>query len=295
MRIMIAPFSVALLTVLVVPLRADSNVELLWPDGAPGAKGDSDDDRPTLAIHLPEAERANGAAVVICPGGGYRGLAMSYEGIDVADWLNDHGVAAFVLKYRHKGTGYEHPAPLQDAQRAIRTVRARAEEFRVKQDRVGILGFSAGGHLASSAGTHFDTGDPDSVDSIERASCRPDFLVLCYPVISFTTPYTHQGSKRNLLGSDPDPALVENLSSELVVTHETPPTFLFHTNADKGVPPENSVLFYMALRKAGVPAELHIYEKGRHGVGLAPKLPALASWPDRCIDWMRGRGLLERE
>ena len=286
----------ALLSFVVLPgsflAAGEPRRELLWPDGAPGAKGDSEDDKPTLTISLPPADEATGAGVVVCPGGGYGGLAMSYEGIDVGKWLNDNGVAAFVLKYRHKGSGYRHPAPLDDAQRAIRTVRARADEFRVDPKRIGILGFSAGGHLASSAGTHFDAGDPDAADPIDRASCRPDFLVLCYPVISFTSPHTHQGSKRNLLGDDPDQKLVEHMSSELQVTSDTPPTFLFHTNADRGVPPENSVLFYMALRNAGVPAELHIYEQGRHGVGLAQKLPALNSWPRRCVDWMRGRGLL---
>ncbi len=290
-RLRFALLLMALFAARPLAVNAESTTELLWPNGAPGAKGDSDNDKPTLTISLPR-EKRTGAAVVICPGGGYRGLAMSYEGIDVGQWLNEHGIAAFVLKYRHKGTGYEHPAPLDDAQRAIRTVRARAKEFGVDPDKIGILGFSAGGHLASSAGTHFDKGKPDASDRIERVSCRPDFLVLCYPVISFTTPYTHEGSKKNLLGEDPDEKLVESMSSELQVTAETPPTFLFHTDADTGVPPENSVLFYLALRKAGVPAELHIYEKGRHGVGLAPKLPNLKSWPDRCIDWLRGRGLL---
>ncbi len=275
--------------------RAESKVELLWPDGAPGAQGTKDDDKPTLAISLPPADKATGAAVIVCPGGGYRGLAMSYEGIEVGQWLNDHGIAAFVLKYRHKGTGYEHPSPLDDAQRAIRTVRARAAEFGVDPQRIGILGFSAGGHLASSAGTHFDKGNPDSPDKIQRVSCRPDFLILCYPVISFVAPQTHQGSKKNLLGENPDPKLVESMSSELQVTPETPPAFLFHTNEDSGVPPENSVLFYLALRKSGVPAELHIYEKGPHGVGLGQKLPAVNSWPDRCIDWLKGRGLLEKK
>jgi acetyl esterase/lipase len=274
---------------------AETTTELLWPQGAPGAKGQSDDDKPTLTISLPPAERATGAAIVVCPGGGYRGLAMSYEGVDVGQWLNEHGIAAFVLKYRHKGSGYEHPAPLNDAQRAIRTVRARAAEFRVDPNRIGILGFSAGGHLASSAGTHFDAGKPDASDPIERVGCRPDFLVLCYPVISFTTPYTHEGSKKNLLGEHPDAKLVESMSSELAVTPDTPPTFLFHTNEDTGVPPENSVLFYLALRKAKVPAEMHIYEKGRHGLGLAPDFPAVKSWPERCIEWLRGRGLLEHD
>lgn len=282
--------------VLVLPsaARGESKVELLWPAGAPGAKGDSDNDKPTLAISLPPAETATGAAVVVCPGGGYGGLAMGYEGIDIGTWLNQHGVAAFVLKYRHKGSGYAHPAPLSDAQRAIRTIRARAAEFHVNPQRIGILGFSAGGHLASSAGTHFDAGKTEADDPIERAACRPDFLILCYPVISFTAPCTHKGSKKNLLGENPDPKLVESLSNELQVTPETPPAFLWHTDADSGVPAENSVLFYLALRKAKVPAELHVFEKGKHGLGLAAGVPAVSSWPDRAIDWMRGRGLLEK-
>jgi acetyl esterase/lipase len=285
---------VSLVFVLPSASRGESKVELLWPAGAPGAKGDSDNDKPTLAISLPPAEKATGAAVVVCPGGGYGGLAMSYEGIDVGKWLNEHGIAAFVLKYRHKGSGYAHPAPLSDAQRAIRTVRASAAEFNVNPERIGILGFSAGGHLASSAGTHFDAGNAGADDPIERAGCRPDFLILCYPVISFTAPTTHQGSKKNLLGENPDPKLVESMSSELQVTPDTPPTFLWHTDADSGVPPENSVLFYLALRKAKVPAELHIFEKGKHGLGLAAGVPAVSSWPDRAIDWLRGRGLLEK-
>jgi acetyl esterase/lipase len=278
-----------------LPAFAESKTELLWPAGAPGAKGTSDNDKPTLIISLPPADKASGAAVVVCPGGGYGGLAMSYEGVDVGAWLNSFGVAAFVLNYRHKGKGYEHPAPLDDAQRAIRTVRARGKEFGVDAHKIGIMGFSAGGHLASSAGTHFDYGKPDAADPVDRVSCRPDFLILCYPVISFTTPHTHQGSKKNLLGANPDEKLVKSMSSELAVTSDTPPTFLFHTSEDTGVPPENSVLFYMALRKAGVPAEMHIYEKGPHGVGLAPKLPALSSWPERAKDWMQGRGLLEHK
>lgn len=274
---------------------AEAKTELLWPAGAPGAKGQSDDDKPTLAVSLPPAAMATGAAVVVCPGGGYHVLAMSYEGIDVGQWLNRNGIAAFVLKYRHKGTGYEHPAPLLDAQRAIRTVRARADEFHVDPHKIGILGFSAGGHLASSAGTHFDSGQSGAADPIQHSGCRPDFLILCYPVISFTTPVAHQGSKKNLLGEHPDPKLVERMSSELAVTSDTPPTFLFHTDADTGVPPENSVLFYLALKKAHVPAELHIYEKGQHGVGLAVDLPALKTWPELCIEWMRGRGLLDEK
>jgi acetyl esterase/lipase len=277
-----------------ISAAAEPAVELLWPNGAPGAKGQTDNDKPTLTVSLPPDDKANGAAVVICPGGGYGGLAITYEGYDVGQWFNTFGVAAFVLKYRHKGSGYQHPAPLEDAQRAIRTVRARAAEWKVDPKRIGILGFSAGGHLASSAGTHFDAGKSESSDPIERASCRPDFLILCYPVISFVSPFTHGGSRRNLLGENPDAKLVELMSSELQVTPQTPPTFLFHTNEDTGVPPENSVAFYTALRAAKVPAEMHIYEKGPHGVGLGAKVPAVATWPGLCADWMKYRGLLDK-
>jgi acetyl esterase/lipase len=285
----------ALATAFAAIVRAESKIELLWPAGAPDAKGQSDNDKPTLAISLPPADKANGSAVVICPGGGYGGLAMTYEGTEVGEWFNSLGTAAFVLKYRHKGSGYQHPAPLADAQRALRTVRARAKEWNVDPARIGILGVSAGGHLASTAGTHFDSGKAGASDPIERAGCRPDFLILCYPVISLTTPYTHQGSKKNLLGENPDAKLVESLSNELQVTSETPPTFLFHTDADTGVPPENSALFYLALRKAKVPAELHVFEKGRHGLGLAKDVPAVSLWPELCAGWLRGRGLLDKK
>jgi acetyl esterase/lipase len=262
----------------------------LWANGAPGAMGAADEDTPTITPYLASAARAVGTAVIVCPGGGYLHLSMEKEGSDVARWWNSLGVTAFVLKYR-LGPKYHHPIELGDAQRAIRTVRARASEWGVRADRVGIMGFSAGGHLTSSAGTHFDTGKPDSADAIDRQSSRPDFLVLGYPVISFTQ-NVHQGSKRALLGDNADPKLVENLSNELQVTAQTPPTFLFHTTNDGTVPVENSVMFYMALRKAGVPAEMHIYENGPHGVGLAPTDEALSSWPARLADWMRGRGLL---
>jgi acetyl esterase/lipase len=264
----------------------------LWPNGAPGAVGEEAPDKPTLTAYLPLAGLNSGAAVVVCPGGGYGFLADNHEGKQVAEWLNSIGVAAFVLRYRI-APRYRHPAPLQDAQRAIRTVRARAKEWRVNPDRIGIWGFSAGGHLASTAGTHFDDGNQESQDPVERVSSRPDFLILAYPVITFTEPTMHQGSRRNLLGPDPDPKLVENLSNEKQVTARTPPTFLFHTNEDKGVPPENSVLFYLALRKAGVPAELHIYEQGRHGVGLGLGDPVLSSWKDRLSAWLSQRGFLK--
>jgi acetyl esterase/lipase len=266
---------------------------LLWPQGAPGAVGNEEKDKPSLTVYLPAEDKANGAAVVVCPGGGYGALAMDHEGKQVAEWLNSIGVAGFVLQYRI-APRYHHPAPLQDAQRAIRTVRARAKEWKVDPNRIGIWGFSAGGHLASTAGTHFDRGHP-AEDVIEEASSRPDFLILAYPVISMEPGVAHMGSRNNLIGKDPDPKLVENLSNEKQVTAETPPTFLFHTDADSGVLPENSVLFYLALRKAKVPAELHIYQRGPHGVGLAPRDQILSTWKDRLQAWMKGNGLLTRK
>lgn len=261
---------------------------ILWPDGAPGALGNEDRDRPSMDVYLPPKERTAGAAVVVCPGGGYGALARDHEGKQIAEWLNGRGVAAFVLSYR-LGPRYRHPAPLLDVQRAVRYVRAHAGESGYSPDRIGVWGFSAGGHLASTVGTHFDAGDPAAADPIERAGCRPDFLILAYPVISLRAEFTHRGSRNNLLGPDPDPSLVESLSNETQVTARTPPTFLFHTDSDSGVPPENSVAFYLALRKAGVPAEMHIYREGRHGVGLAPADPVLSSWSRRLNDWLRAQ------
>ncbi|MGP8246612.1 MAG: alpha/beta hydrolase [Bryobacteraceae bacterium] len=263
----------------------------LWPKGAPGALGTADEDIPTLTAYLPPAAQATGTAVIVAPGGGYAHLSMDKEGEQIARWLNSIGVAGFVLKYR-LGPRYHHPIELGDAQRAIRTVRSRVAELGLASSRIGMMGFSAGGHLTATAGTHFDAGDAAAPDPIDRAGSRPDFLVLCYPVITFEEPYAHRGSRRYLLGDNPDPKLVRDLSNELQVTAETPPTFLFHTTTDATVPVENSVLFYLALRKAGVPAEMHIYERGPHGVGLAPTDEALSSWPARLADWMRVRGLL---
>ncbi|HTN76198.1 MAG TPA: alpha/beta hydrolase [Pirellulaceae bacterium] len=272
-------------------MAAEPKTELLWPAGAPNAQGEAAKDKPTLIIYLPEADKANGCAVVICPGGGYGGLAMNHEGHDVAKYLNSLGVAAFICDYRHRGKGYGHPSPLDDAQRAIRIVRSRAKEFNVDPQRIGILGFSAGGHLASTAATHFDAGQADATDPIAKVSSRPDFAVLCYAVIAFDEAYTHKGSQQNLLGKDAPKELVESLSNEKQVTSNTPPTFLWHTNEDNGVPPENSVQFYLALRKHKVPAELHIYEKGSHGVGLAGKLPGADQWPKQLELWLANRGL----
>lgn len=264
----------------------------LWPQGAPGAVGREPADSPTLTIYRPPAESRQPTAVVVCPGGGYAGLAMDHEGRQVAEWLNSLGVTACVLKYR-LGPRYRHPAPLDDARRAIRTVRALAAELGVDPDKVGILGFSAGGHLASTAATHFDAGKADATDPVERSGCRPDFAVLLYPVVAMATPYAHGGSKQNLLGESPDPQLVESLSNERQVTSETPPCFLVHTDEDKAVPAENSLLFYQALRRAGVPGELHVYQYGPHGLGLGQKDPAFSTWPALCATWLKRHGWLK--
>jgi len=275
----------------------------LWPQGAPGAQGtDPDKDIPTITVWLPRPDAATGAAVVVCPGGGYGMLAVDHEGTQVAEWLNTLGIAAFVLKYR-LGPRYHHPAMLQDAGRAIRTVRAGASRWGLDPHRVAIIGFSAGGHLASTAGTHFDAGKPDADDPIERVSSRPDRLILVYPVIALATPFGHRGSLGNLLGEHPTQELVESLSNERQVTRDTPPTFLAHTNADAGVPAENSLLFALALRKAGVPVELHLFERGPHGLGLGggaaqfkvPAEPSFQAWPKLCETWLKNQGFLDRK
>jgi acetyl esterase/lipase len=296
MTLAIASLAVLCLQAQQKPSPLQGPVELLWPNGAPGAAGEEDRDKPSITLYRAPADKACGAAVVVCPGGGYGALALGHEGHDVGTWFNSIGVHAFILKYR-LAPRYHHPAPMLDVQRAIRTVRGRSKEWGVDPQRIGVMGFSAGGHLTSTAVTHFDDGKADAEDPIERASCRPDFGVLVYPVIVLDKPYTHQGSKKNLLGDKVnDPALVEDLSTEKRVTEKTPPCFLFHTTGDTGVPPENSIDFYLALRKAKVPAELHIYERGPHGVGLGnDKFPELKSWPSRLADWLGVRGILARK
>lgn len=265
---------------------------VLWPDGAPGALGnDADLDAPTLTPYRPATPAPTGTSVVILPGGGYAHLASDHEGRQVADFFNRLGITAFVLKYR-LGPRYHHPAMLDDAQRAIRYVRANAAQYGVRPDRIGIMGFSAGGHLATTTATHFDTGRPRTDDPVDRESARPDFLIAGYPVVSLIERWTHEGSRDHLLGLDPSQEQLAQLSNERHVTEATPPTFLFHTDADTAVPAENSVMFYLALRRAGVPAELHIYEQGPHGVGLAPDDPVLSSWSDRLADWLKVRQLL---
>ena len=281
---------------MLVPLASAAEVTekrptvLLWPDGAPGAKGDTKEDKPRLTPYLVPGDGPR-ACVVICPGGGYAGRA-AHEGEPVARWLNGLGVSGFVLDYRVRP--YRHPIPLGDAQRAIRTVRAKAEEWRIDPRRVGILGFSAGGHLAASATTIFDEGRVDAADPIDRQPCRPDAAVLCYPVITFGE-FRHNGSMVNLLGPEPDPKLRDEMSLETRVTAKTPPVFLWHTADDGGVPVENSLLFARALRKHKVPFALHVFPRGPHGIGLAQgrraaKAPEARQWPALCAEWLKGIG-----
>jgi acetyl esterase/lipase len=274
-----------------VSQAATHQTVLLWPNGARGALGNQPEDRPTLAIYLPDPGEAIRTGVVVCPGGGYVHLALEKEGTDIAEWLNSIGIAAFVLKYR-LGPRYHHPIEMWDGQRAMRYVRYHAKEYGIDPGRIGIWGFSAGGHLASTVGTHFDSGKPQAPDPIDRVSCRPDFMVLAYAVISMLPPYVHKGSMHALLGEHPDPKLQRYLSNELQVTPETPPTFLFSTDEDTTVPCENSVQFFLAMRKNHVPAEMHIFEPGPHGVGLAPTHAALSIWPTLLANWFRTRGLL---
>jgi acetyl esterase/lipase len=274
----------------VLPIQ-DGQVIPLWSGAAPGAVGTEERDIPTLTVFLPRRTLAKTPAVVICPGGSYVSLAMNHEGRQVANFLNSLGIAAFVLRYR-LGPRYHHPVEIGDAQRAIRTLRSHSADWQIDPARIGIMGFSAGGHLAMSASTHFDAGDAKAADLIDRAGSRPDFAVLGYPVISMTEAWTHQGSRNNLLGSNPDSDLAKSLSGEQAVTKQTPPTFIFQTNADTTVPAENSVYYYLALRKAGVPAEMHIFERGPHGVGLANDDPALSEWSKLLANWLRLQGVL---
>lgn len=285
-------------------VHGQSNVIPLWPDGIPNSQEsdqtetiEQDDitwiaqiNEPTLEVFLPPKGIATGQGVVICPGGGYSGVAYDIEGTEIAKFLNTKGIAGFVLKYRMPGAEsveVRNEAPLQDAKRAIRMVRANADEWNVSTNKVGVMGFSAGGHLASTLGTHFNGEDHFEKDSIDSLSARPDFMILVYPVITMKDPYTHEGSKNNLLGENPNEEMVEYYSNETQITPDTPPTFLVHSTDDDAVPVENSLMFYQALKENGVSAEMHIYPEGGHGFNLGLGRGHLESWTDRLYDWLR--------
>lgn len=285
----------------------------LWPEGvpaavrpdAPAARGDLGPERvdangavshvqaPTLTVVPPAVDRPNGTAVIVCPGGGYNYLSWAREGTQYATWLSTLGVTTFILKSRLKE--YGHPAPLQDVLRAIRLVRSRAAEFGVDPKRIGVLGSSAGGHLAASASTLWDHPDGRTGAALDSTSARPDFAVLVYPVITMADPAAHAGSRRALLGDAPSAALLAQMSTELQVTAATPPTLLLHTQGDKTVPVQNSLMYFDALTRAGVPAELYVFEQGGHGIGMRDGLGNASAWPRRAEDWLRQRGLLTRE
>lgn len=259
----------------------DGQVIRLWQDKAPGAMGDSDKDIPTLTVSL--ASHPNGAVMIICPGGGYQYLSPR-EGMPIAKVFNADGITAFVLKYRYGP--YHHPVEMEDVQRAIRTVRFHAKDWNLDPNRIAILGFSAGGHIASTAATHFDSGNADASDPVDRVNCRPDLAILIYPVITMTPPYMHVGSHNNLLGEHADPKLEKLLSNNLQVTKRTPPCFILTTADDRTVPVENSLLFAEACAKNHVPFELHIFEHGRHGFALGDDDPILRTWPRIAADWL---------
>lgn len=266
----------------------------LWPNGVPGALGTRPQDIPTITPYLADATNAIGAAMLICPGGGYEWLTPQ-EGNDYALWLNKHGVTCFVLKYRLGSNGYHYPAEFEDVTRAMRWVRAHATDYKIDPDRIGIMGSSAGGHLASLLLTHFDSGNPKAADPVERQSSRPDLGILCYPVITMIGAYTHKGSRENLLGKNPSIGLEKFLSSQLQVKTNTPPCFIWCTYEDKTVPMENSLMFAEALRKDHVPFALHIYQNGGHGMGLAGKPPFAHPhpWAGDCLFWLKAHDFVK--
>ena len=288
-------------------LADDPSTYPLWPKGTPGGVGQDVGDAnhagdvPTITVYMPPKDKATGASIVICPGGGYGFLATDHEGKQVAEWLNSLGVAGVVLKYR-LAPKYKHPAPLDDARRAIRMVRWKSKEWGLDPSRVGVMGFSAGGHLASTLATHYRDAHLAPGDAINGFTERPDLAILVYPVIAIGTEFGHNGSRDNLLGKDAPKDQVMSLSNETQVTDKTPPTFLAHTLADTAVPVENSMLYAMALRKAKVPFELHIFEKGQHGLGLGTgsvehKIkaePSFEAWPKLCVSWLKTRGFLDK-
>lgn len=245
---------------------------------------------PTLEVFLPTPMNANGKAVIICPGGGYQHLSYDWEGTDIAKWCNSKGITAFVLKYRlpnSKSVKVSYEAPLQDAQRALRIVRSQTEKWHIDPNKIGIMGFSAGGHLASTLGTQFNKANSFIETAIDTISARPDFMVLIYPVVTMISDHTHKGSQFNLLGSNPTGALINEYSNELQVSENTPPTFMVHASDDAAVPVENSLNLYKALKDKRIKAEMHIYPEGGHGFGLALRQGYLQTWTDRLYDWLQ--------
>lgn len=280
----------SIVSVLLIPAIFAADPIPLWEGKAPGAVGETPKDIPTLTPYLAEKPHTARAAMVICPGGGYGALA-DHEGSHYAKFLNEQGISAFVLRYRLGSAGYRHPIMLNDAARAVRMVRARATEWNIDPAKVGIMGSSAGGHLASTLLTHFDAGNAEATDPIDRQSSRPDLGVLCYAVITMGE-FTHHGSKKNLLGENPSEELVTLLSSELQVKENTPPCFIWHTWEDKAVPIENSMLFASALRKNKVPFDFHVYQKGAHGIGLGAKGDPSKRhpWTQDLVFWLKTQG-----
>ncbi|WP_419194653.1 alpha/beta hydrolase [Novipirellula herctigrandis] len=273
--------------------------DLLWPAGVPGARFTDQGDVPQLIIKLVESDTPT-SAIVILPGGGYGGHAMGHEGHDIADWFASMGISSAICTYRLRGAGnggegYGHPAPMHDAQRAIQTLRSRASELNINANAIGVIGFSAGGHLASTVSTHFAPVNDQSDDPIARVSSRPDFAILCYGVLTMGTPYTHHGSQRNLLGAEPDPRLVSSLNNATQVTGDTPPTFLFHTAKDQAVPVENSLQYYRSCVEASVPVEMHLFNDGRHGLGMAANVQGASQWPGLCRNWLKGLGMIHQQ
>jgi acetyl esterase/lipase len=255
----------------------------LWPNGAPGALGTTEADKPRLYPFVPQT-RSTPTAVLVIPGGGYTQVAIGHEGFQFARWLNAQGITAFVLDYRV--APYHYPVEIEDGMRAMRYIRAHAADYGIDPNRIGVWGSSAGGHLASSLGTHCDDVPSTSADPIDRESCKPNFMVLSYPVISMHGPEAHTGSRKNLLGENPDPALEQKFSNQLAVNAQTPPTFLFATTGDQTVPVENSLDFYRSLERAHVPVELHIYDYANHGCGLCGQIPELSTWPLLLRNWL---------
>lgn len=272
----------------------------IWPEGVPGAKDIGPENweegrvanvsEPTLQYFAPAIDRPNRTAIIVIPGGGYVRLSYEREGIQYARSLGTMGVTTFVLKHRMQEFG--HPAPLQDVLRAIRLVRSRAAEFGIDAQRIGVMGSSAGGHLTATAGTLFDHPAGRTGGALDRVSARPDFMILLYPVITMEDPAAHAGSRRALLGADPTPENLQLMSLEKQVTAGTPPTLLIHTQADRSVPVDNAILFFQALTRAGVPAELYAFEKGEHGMGMRAGLGTASDWPKRMEEWLKKRDLL---